>query len=236
MPRSSGRVVIAIDGPAGSGKSTVAKQAAQRLGFDYIDTGAMYRALTLKVLHNGVDVANGPSIKELAAQTVIEQEADLEGADVVTFLDGEDVSCEIRLPDVTGAVSAVSSHPEVRRILVERQRYLTGQAEKGAVIEGRDVGTVVFPDATVKIYLDASPATRTKRRLIDMQASGVDVDLADVADAITTRDKLDSTRVASPLQIAADAHVIDTSNMTIPATVEAVVELAKEAGLAGPEV
>ncbi len=236
MPLSKTRPVIAIDGPAGSGKSTVAKLAAKRLGFDYIDTGAMYRALTLKILRGGVDVADEAGIGELAARTVIEQEADPDGLNVLTFLDGEDVSAAIRLPDVTASVSAVASHPEVRRLLVEHQRYLAQQADKGDIIEGRDVGTVVFPDAAVKIYLDASPATRAQRRLGDMQASGVDVSLEDLADAITARDRLDSTRAASPLQVATDAHVIDTSGMSIAAAVQAVVDLAKKAGLAGPEV
>lgn len=223
--------VVAIDGPAGSGKSTVAKTTARRLAFAYIDTGAMYRALTLKVLRVGISVDDGPGITALAARTIIEQEQTPTGSDVVTFVDGEDVSLPIRMPDVTGAVSAVSSHPEVRRILVERQRYLVAAAHRGGVVEGRDVGTVVFPDAAVKIYLDASVEERARRRQSDMKASGVNVSLDELAALIAARDATDSSRAASPLKVASEAHVIDTTNLSIEGAVEAVVRLARAAGI-----
>jgi CMP/dCMP kinase len=229
---SPSKHVIAIDGPAGSGKSTVAKLVARQLGFDYIDTGAMYRALTLKILREGVPVNDAVAIAALAAQTVIEQEPAPEGSGVSTFVDGEDVSDAIRMPDVTSAVSAVSSHPEVRRILVERQRFAVEQAEQGGVVEGRDVGTVVFPAAPVKIYMDATVEERARRRQADMKRAGVAVDLHELAELIEVRDKTDSTRDASPLTRAADAHVIDTTGMTIEATVDTVVRLAQTAGIA----
>jgi CMP/dCMP kinase len=229
---SPSKNVIAIDGPAGSGKSTVAKLVARRLEFDYIDTGAMYRALTLKVLREGAAVDDAAAITDLAAHTVIEQEPAPEGNGVRTFVDGEDVSDAIRMPDVTGAVSAVSSHPEVRRILVERQRFAIDHAEQGGVVEGRDVGTVVFPMAPVKIYMDATVEERARRRQADMKRAGVAVGLRELAELIEQRDKTDSSRDASPLTQAADAHVIDTTGMTIEDTVDKVVRLAQAAGIA----
>ena len=221
------KTIIAIDGPAGSGKSTVAKLAARNLDFTYIDTGAMYRALTMKAIREGIAAGDAEGLIALAANTVIEQEPAETGAGARTFVDGEDVSGLIRMPDVTAAVSEVSAHPGVRKILVNRQRYLVSEAREGVVVEGRDVGTVVFPDATIKIYMDASAKERARRRLKDMQMAGVRVPLEELENLIKTRDETDSNREASPLIKAVDAIVINTTGMTVDETVEAVIALTK---------
>lgn len=225
--KSKNIIIVAIDGPAGSGKSTVAKMTARKLGYSYIDTGAMYRALTMKAIHEDVAADDAEGLIALAANTVIEQEPDETGTGARTFVDGEDVSAMIRTPDVTAAVSAVSSHPDVRKLLVERQRYLVSEAREGAVVEGRDVGTVVFPNADVKIYMDASVSERAKRRLKDMRDAGVRVPLVELENLIKTRDATDSNREASPLFKAADATVIDTTGMTVDEAVEAVAALVQ---------
>ena len=219
--------VVAIDGPAGSGKSTVAKLTAAEVNLMYIDTGAMYRALTLKALRAGVGPGDAEGLASLAGKTVIEQEQDQAGTGTRTFLDGNDVTAEIRMPDVTAAVSAVSSHPNVRKLLVDKQRYLAGQAERGAIIEGRDVGTVVFPDADVKIFMDAAAGERARRRTRDMAAAGVDADENQIRKAIMERDGLDSSREASPLVKAKDAVVLDTTSLSVEETVAKLVDMVK---------
>jgi cytidylate kinase len=220
--------VIALDGPSGSGKSTVARAVARALGWRYLDTGATYRAATLAAVRAGVDLADGPAVAAAVARARIELSVDPDKPGVT--LDGDDVTAEIRGPQVTGAVSAVSAVPQVREQLVALQRSLIGE---GAVVEGRDIGTAVAPDAPVKVYLDASPEVRASRRAADADA-GVTA-TGDVVDAVAAdlarRDRLDSSRAASPLQIAPDALHLDSSAMTADEVVVRVLELARAAGL-----
>jgi CMP/dCMP kinase len=224
---------IALDGPSGSGKSTVARRLARTLGWRYVDTGATYRAVTLAVLRAGTDLTDTQAVAAVARQAVVDQVTDPDGS--ATWLDGEDVTEALRGPEVTGAVSAVSAVPEVRRVLVEMQRSLAGR--DGAVVEGRDIGAVVLPDAAVKVYLDASPEERARRRAGDTDA-GVAVqgrapgDLqAAVAADLARRDALDSSRATSPLAVAPGAVVLDTSALDVDAVVDRVLTMARDAGL-----
>ncbi len=206
--------VIAIDGPAGSGKSTVARAVAQRLQLKYLDTGAMYRAVAFAVLRAGGD----PGDSSLAARTAREIELDV-GLDVV-MVDGVDATTDIRDPRVNQAVSAVAANPDVRRELVARQRRWV-QKQGGGVLEGRDIGTVVFPDAELKIYLTADPAERARRRA----AEAGDLDLQAVAADIARRDAIDTTRSVDPLAEAEDATVVDTTGLTIEEVVDRIAGL-----------
>lgn len=221
--------VIALDGPSGSGKSTVARRVARVLGWRYLDTGATYRAATLAALRAGVDLTDGPAVAAAVAAARIELSVDPDKPGVT--LDGDDVTAEIRGPEVTSAVSAVSAVPDVRARLVALQRSLIGG---GAVVEGRDIGTAVAPDAPVKVYLDASPEVRASRRAGDADA-GVAA-TGDVVDAVAAdlarRDRLDSSRTTSPLQLAPDALHLDSSALTADEVVVRVLELATAAGLA----
>ena len=219
--------VIALDGPSGSGKSTVAKGVARALGLAYVDSGATYRAATLAVLRAGADLTDQAAVTTVVADARIELTTDPD-APLVT-LDGEDVSAPVRGPEVTAAVSAVSAVPAVRALMVDVQRRL---AASGAVIEGRDIGTVVVPDAPVKVYLDADPAIRAARRASDTDA-GVRAE-GDVVQAVQAdlarRDQLDSSRAASPLQAAPDAVHVDATSMTAEQVVATVLALASRAG------
>ena len=205
--------LLAIDGPAGSGKSTVARAVAARLGLRYLDTGAMYRSVAFAALRDGIDPADGPSLARLAKGLKIEV------AERV-LVDGVDASAAIRGPAVTAAVSAVSAHPEVREELVRRQRAWA-EEQGGGVVEGRDIGTVVFPDADVKVFLTASEEERARRRQKDEDAPDVRAVAADLA----RRDDLDSSRTVSPLRPADDAVVIDTTAHTVDDVVNEVVGL-----------
>jgi cytidylate kinase len=208
--------VVAIDGPSGSGKSTVARGVGARLGLEVLDTGAMYRAVALAVIQRGIDPADGPRCVEVA-RTI-----DLDVADRV-LLDGTDVSAAIRGPAPTAAVSAVSAHRGVREILVARQRKWV-EVHGGGVVEGRDIGTVVFPDAAVKVFLTASHAERTRRRHRDETAADREVDVEAVAEGLARRDELDSSREASPLAVAPDALLVDTTGRTVDDVVDEIVE------------
>jgi cytidylate kinase len=212
-------LVIAIDGPAASGKSTTAKLVAERLGFVHLDTGAMYRALTLKVLQNSLDPHDSEGIERLVKTTRIELRR--ESGVMRVFLDGMDVSNEIRSIEVTRTVSAVSSLRAVRQAMVHEQRRMG--ASGSVVAEGRDIGTVVFPDADLKFFVIAGIEARARRRQKDLLQLGVNTDLAEIERAIRERDALDSSREESPLRKAADAIELDTSNMTIEEQVEFVV-------------
>jgi CMP/dCMP kinase len=203
--RQNGRApLIAIDGPAGAGKSTVSRRVAERLGLQRLDTGAMYRSVAWEALHQGVDPTDAAAVARIAT------DADIEVATTVT-INGTDVTHEIRTPAVSRAVSIVAANPEVRRALVQRQRSWAAERD-GGVVEGRDIGSVVFPDATVKIYLTASPDERARRRGRDESPDGV-----------ARRDRLDSTRQASPLTQAPDAHVLDTTGRSVEDVVEEVL-------------
>jgi cytidylate kinase len=205
--------VVAIDGPAGSGKSTVARAVAKRLGIAYLDTGAMYRSVAFAALRDGVDPADGEALAKLAASL------DIQLGDRV-LVDGVDATTAIRGPDVTAIVSAVSMHPEVRADMVRRQQSWAAE-HGGGVAEGRDIGTVVFPDADVKVFLTASEEERARRRQRDDRAPDVSAVAADLA----RRDAIDSNRAASPLRPAPDAVVIDTTGRTVDDVVDQVVGL-----------
>ncbi|MEO7836954.1 MAG: (d)CMP kinase [Acidimicrobiales bacterium] len=206
-------VIIAIDGPAGSGKSTIAREVARRLGYQYVDTGAMYRAVAFAVLARGVD----PSHTDAVAVVARDIRIDL-GSQVV--VDDVDVTAAIRGPEVTGVVSAVAAQPAVRTELVRRQRELV-KPMAGVVVEGRDITTVVFPGAAVKVFLTASELERAGRRALQ----DADPDAEAVAADLARRDRLDSTRATSPLRVADAAVVIDTTGFTIGEVVEKVLSL-----------
>ena len=204
-------VVVAIDGPAGTGKSSVSRGLARELGSRYLDTGAMYRIVTLAVLRAGIDPADAEVVASTAA--VAELSVGYDPEEDRCYLAGEDVSSEIRGDAVTRAVSAVSSVPAVRTRLVELQRQLA-EGSGSVVVEGRDIGTVVLPDAPVKIFLTASAETRARRRNDQNVAAGLPDDYDGVLADVRRRDHLDSTRAVSPLRAASDAVVVDTSDMT----------------------
>jgi cytidylate kinase len=207
--------VIAIDGPAGSGKSTVAKAVAERLGLGYLDTGAMYRAVAFAAIRRGLDPQDVGAVAELARQI------DLTVGEIV-LVEGVDATIEIRSPEVTRAVSTVAANAEVRRELVLRQREWA-DAHGGGVVEGRDIGTVVFPQAPVKVYLTADDRERASRRSKEM----LDLHYDQVAADIARRDHIDSTRPASPLSAAPDAVHIDTTGRDIQSVVEEVLALVQ---------
>ncbi|MDL4820555.1 (d)CMP kinase [Actinomadura opuntiae] len=216
-------LVIAMDGPSGSGKSSASKGVARALGLRYLDTGAMYRAMTWWMLRNGVPVQDADAVAARAGDPVIESGTDPDAPAI--RVDGQDVSGPIRTREVTNAVSAVSAVPAVRARLVELQREI--MAAGGIVVEGRDIGTVVAPDAPVKVYLTASEEVRAARRAKDLAADpGASVTVTQAEQA--RRDRLDSTRKASPLAKAADAQEIDSTELGLAEVIEAVVRLAKE--------
>ncbi|MFB4297341.1 (d)CMP kinase [Actinomadura sp. NTSP31] len=216
-------LVIAMDGPSGSGKSSASKGVARALGLRYLDTGAMYRAMTWWMLRNGVPVRDAGAVAARAGDPVIESGTDPDAPTIT--VDGQDVSEPIRTREVTNAVSAVSAVPAVRARLVELQREI--MAAGGIVVEGRDIGTVVAPEAPVKVYLTASEEVRAARRAKDLAADpGASVTVTQAEQA--RRDRLDSTRKASPLAKAADAQEIDSTELGLAEVIEAVVRLAKE--------
>ena len=219
---ASRALVIAIDGPSGAGKGTIARALASRLGYRHVDTGAMYRAVAWQAGHAGVDLHDEAGVAAVAASAAF----DLEQGRV--SIDGHDVARAIRTPDIDRAAAIVARHPEVRRVLVARQRAMG--VGGGVVMEGRAIGTVVFPDADVKIFLDASPEERARRRAADPahRASAASA-LADVATALAERDRLDSTRAASPLAMAADAVHLDTTGLSIDAVVEQALAAVEQA-------
>jgi cytidylate kinase len=218
------QLVIAIDGPAASGKSTTARLTAKRLGYLFVDTGAMYRAVTLKVLEHGTDPSDEPAVSRLARETSIRLVQ--QGGDLRVILDGRDVSREIRAPEVTRAVSAVSAMKPVRELMVREQRSIG--ANGGVILEGRDIGTVVFPDADLKIYMVADVQRRAQRRQKDLEQQGRPVVLDELVNEIVQRDKKDAERSISPMRPADDAVVLDTSGLKIEEQVEFIVERANE--------
>jgi cytidylate kinase len=223
--RSAG-IVVAIDGPAGSGKSTLARLLAGRLGFRFLDSGAMYRALTLKALREGVDPADEDATADLLGRTEVRL-AEAAGGQRA-LLDGEDVSDEIRGPAVTAAVSRVAAHPRVREGMVDRQRAFAREGGgTGVVVEGRDIGTVVFPDAAVKFFLDAAPGERARRRAAQTGGSP-----EAERDAMERRDAADAGRAVAPLRAAPDARVVDTTGLGIERVLEILLG-AVRARLAG---
>ncbi|MDD5087435.1 MAG: (d)CMP kinase [bacterium] len=217
-------LVIAVDGPASSGKSTTARLVAQRLGYMHVDTGAMYRAVALKMLRDGIELTDNDRVMKLLRSTEVSQiEKDSQAR---ILLDGEDVTDEIRSPEVSLWVGPVSEDYRVREHLVEWQRRLGRQG--GVVLDGRDIGTVVFPDADLKIFMKADVRTRAKRRRKEMMGRGIVQTLEEVESAIETRDTRDSSREHSPLRKADDAIELDTTHLTIGDQVQRVLELAKK--------
>lgn len=214
-------MIIAIDGPAASGKSTVACGVAKKLGFDYLDTGAMYRALTWKVLKEKVDISSERAVASLARSTAIEFERNGDIDHKRVFVDGKDVFKEIRSPKVSAAVSAVSKIPAVRRVMVKEQRSFA--KNKNVVVEGRDTASVVFPEAEVKIYLTASPRERARRRYEELLEKGHRVSIKALEREIVARDQIDSTRGSSPLYRTPDAHLVDTTGRRVEEVVEEII-------------
>lgn len=213
-------VIVAVDGPSGSGKSSVSKGVAQRLGFAYLDTGAMYRALTWWGLDAGVAPADIPA---RLAEVTIDSGTDPTAPTI--SVNGVDVSEAIRTPEVTAAVSAYSAVPEVRAALLDLQRQA---AAVDLVAEGRDLGTVVFPEATLKVYLTADVEARAARRALENAERGHDADVGDTGASLAARDAADSSRAVSPLQAAADAVHVDATFMTLPEVIEHVTALIEE--------
>jgi cytidylate kinase len=224
------KLIIAIDGPVGSGKSTLARRVAQMLGYVYVDTGAMYRALALKALRRGLAFdGNDESLVLLARETRIDLRA--EGGSQRVFLDHEDVTTAIRTPEVSQAASRIAVNPGVRHVLVAEQRRAGEQG--GVVMEGRDIGSVVFPDAQLKIFLTASPETRAERRWREHQQKGDTIDLRRTLEEIRERDRRDQGRTTSPLVRASDAVVVDSTAMEPEEVARLVVMLAKDKAGAG---
>lgn len=218
------KIIIAIDGPAASGKSTTAKQVASQLGYLHIDTGAMYRAMALKVLRNKIDPNDSERVAGLAATTTVRLA--LRDGKVRIVLDGEEVSGEIRLPEVTNMVSPVSTVADVRKLMVKEQRAMGD--EGGIVLEGRDIGTVVFPNADLKIFMLADARERAVRRRKELETKGVTISVEELEKEILERDRIDSGRAVSPLTKADDAIELDTTHLSIEEQVTFIVEKARK--------
>ena len=210
-------IIVAIDGPAGAGKSTVAKALAGRLNFSYIDTGAMYRALTLKALREKINFENEDALVQLARKTSIDLQGNPQNG-LKVLLDGNDVSAEIRTIEVTNSTFHVARAPKVREVLVTWQREIG--RKKNIVMEGRDIGTVVFPQARYKFYLDAESDVRAQRRIKELQEKGKDVDAQKIKNELKERDHKDRSRTAGPLKKAEDAIYIDSTNLSADQVVE----------------
>ncbi|MEB3198058.1 MAG: (d)CMP kinase [Candidatus Sericytochromatia bacterium] len=223
----AGRLTIAIDGPAGAGKSTVAQRVATRLGYVYIDTGAMYRGVTWKALHLGLGFEESALIAAMAAETTIAllPPSDMTGKQHV-LVDGHDVTAEIRLPEVSAHVSGVAAVPAVRAVLTAQQQAM-GMAG-GVVMDGRDIGTAVFPHAEVKIFLTASTRERTRRRWNELLAQGIEVDLHALEQDIAARDLADSQRAVAPLRPADDAVIVHSDDRSIENVVDAILGIVDE--------
>jgi CMP/dCMP kinase len=223
-------MIIAIDGPSGAGKSTLGKMLAKKLNLLYLDTGAMYRAVALAVLRRGVDLTAGPKVAEIAAKADVQLLGEPDAMKVI--LDGDDVSVDIRTLEVAQAASVVSTISEVRRIMVDHQQSLGKSAANGCVLEGRDIGSVVFPDADIKFFLTAKPEARARRRHTEDQAKGRISTYEQTLAEINERDHRDVNRADSPLTISPDAHVIDTSELDLTEVFEQMINRIGDHGAA----
>jgi cytidylate kinase len=221
--REDDRLTIAIDGPAASGKSTTAKKVAKILNYLYIDTGAMYRALTLEVINRHISENDEAEVVKIARRSSIQLVAGEKGPR--TILNNQDVSEKIRLPEVTRIISIISAYKEIRDIMKIKQRELAKNG--GVVMDGRDIGTVVLPEADIKIYMDAGVNDRTDRRLKELKKRNLPVDRDSIKQDILQRDLIDSTRDVAPLKPADDAIIIDTSNLTIEEQVQKVIDIVE---------
>jgi cytidylate kinase len=215
------QLIIAIDGPSGAGKGTIARAIARELGYRHIDSGAMYRAVGWKAIRNGVPLDSEAAVAALAEQSRIDVSS------TAITIDDVDVSRAIRTPEIDRAAAAVARLPRVRAVLVDRQRQLG--VGGGIVMEGRDIGTVVFPDADVKVYLDASPEERARRRSVDPAHTGVPAAVSEVATLLTQRDEQDRTRTVSPLFAAKDAVHVDTTGKSVDKVVDEVMTVVRKA-------
>jgi CMP/dCMP kinase len=220
-------MIVAIDGPAASGKSTVARALARRLAMGYLDTGAMYRSVAWLALREGVSVEDEDGLVELARAHPVTFEVREDAAFPAVIVDGRDVTLAIRTPEVDTAVSPVSRMPHVRRLMVDEQREVASDGDW--VVEGRDIGTVVFPGAAVKVFITATAEERARRRAADERAAGLMPSVDDTQARIEARDRYDSTRQASPLVAADDARLIDTTAMSVEEVVDLIAGLVEEA-------
>jgi len=216
------QLIIAIDGPSGAGKGTIARAIARELDYRHIDSGAMYRAVGWKAIHDGVPLDDEAAVAALAGRSRIDVTS------TAVTIDDADVTRQIRTPEIDRAAAAVARLPRVREVLVDRQRRMGDGG--GIVMEGRDIGTVVFPDADVKVYLDASPEERARRRAIDPAHTGVPTAVSEVATLLTQRDEQDRTRTASPLLAAADAVIVDTTGKGVEEVVKEVMAVVRRRG------
>jgi CMP/dCMP kinase len=221
------RIVVAVDGPAGAGKSTVARELARKLGYVLVDTGALYRGVALAARAGGVDWSDGPRLGSLAQSLALAFHTAADGKPHL-HIDGVDREAELRTPELSMGASDVSKHPEVRRALLGIQRRLG--ADGGVVLEGRDIGTVVFPNAEVKVFLTASPETRATRRVEDLEARGIDADFETTLREVRARDAQDEGREVAPLKPAPDSVVVDTTGMSIEQVVDRLLVIARAAG------
>ncbi len=220
-------LTVAIDGPAGAGKSTVARRVAAALGLPYLDTGAMYRAVAWKALRAGVSPDDEAALAALAQNLRLTFSPLMPDGRQSVAVDGEDVTQAIRTPEVSNLTSAISALPSVRRVIVAQQRRIGAEDARGMVLEGRDIGTVVFPEAQVKVFLTASPEERARRRVEELQARGLPVDYAQILADQQERDARDSRRATSPLTPAPDAVQIDTDGMLVEEVVNRILALAR---------
>lgn len=218
-------ISIAIDGPSGAGKSTIARRAAALFGFIYVDTGAIYRTIGLAAHNRGIDTKNSAAVIELLPTLSIDMKYDRSGEQVM-LLDGCDVSGEIRRPDISMCASNVSAIPEVRAFLMDMQRNMA--ASSNVIMDGRDIGTVILPDADLKIFLTANVEERAKRRFNELKAKGIETDLKSVVDDMIRRDDQDTNRAAAPLVPAEDAVIVDTSGNSLEESIEIICALISE--------
>lgn len=217
-------IQIALDGPAAAGKSTIAKIVAEKLGYVYIDTGAMYRAITLKAIREGINLKDGEEAGHLLTDTRIDLQPSKDGQ--LVFLDGKDVTEDIRSQNVTNSVSQMASHESVRKQMVKLQQILA--SGRGVVMDGRDIGTQVLPNAELKVFMSATVEERARRRYEENKKRGIDTPLDDLQKEIAARDKMDSEREVSPLCQAQDALYLDTTNLTIDEAASEILKLAEE--------
>lgn len=218
-------IAVAIDGPAGAGKSTIARAAAKALGFIYVDTGALYRSIGLNAIRNSVDLVDTSAIEKSLEGMKVELAFDAQGAQIV-LLNGEDVSSLIRTPEVSMSASKVSAVPKVRAFLLDLQRNMA--KTQSVIMDGRDIGTVVLPDAEVKIFLTASPEIRAKRRFDELIEKGQEVKYEDVLADVIERDYNDSHREIAPLKPAEDSKLADTSGLTLEESIDLIINIIKE--------